>query len=121
MSAAVWNWIADCTRAWQQQDDRERLPLSFLFDEGYQCRETNPAQTLALFSEGRRLAEQLGEPWWQLFYDCARVVARLHFLRDFRDVLGLAVKCTVEVRKPAFAHYPGNFEVFDNLIAAYLG
>jgi hypothetical protein len=56
-----------------------------------------------------------------LFYDEWRVTALLHFKRDYRNVLDLAVQAALEVRKPQYAAYSGRFGIFDNLIAAYLG
>jgi len=76
---------------------------------------------MSLFEEGGRLARQLNEPWWALFYDDWRVTGMLFFQRDFRRVLDLAVQNTLEVRKPAYAQFPLRLSVQRNLVAAYIG
>jgi hypothetical protein len=118
---SVWDWFEEFARDARERNDRDRLRLLQFYHQGYQLRERDPDQAYQLFSEGRHLAQQLGEPWLVLFYDEWRVTALLHFKRDYRNVLELAVASALEARKPAYAQYPGRFGVFDNLIAAYLG
>ncbi len=118
---SLWDWFNEFERrAWEQRD-RERLRLCQAYHQGYQLREKDPDQAFLIFSEARQLAQQLGEPWMVLFYDEWRVTALLHFKRDYRNVLDLAVQAALEVRKPQYATYEGRFGIFDNLIAAYLG
>jgi hypothetical protein len=45
----------------------------------------------------------------------------LHFKQDFRVVLDLAVRNTLEVRKPAYAGFPRRLLIHLDLISAYLG
>src|SRR5262245_23310795 len=99
----------------------DRLRLAQLHRLAYAFRETGPDQALALLDEGRRLAAALREPWWALYYDQQRVHALLHFKQDYRDVLDLAVRNTLEVRKPAFAGFPRRLTVHGDLVSAYLG
>lgn len=101
--------------------DHERARLGRLHRESYRFRETDPGQALALIAEGRRLAETLREPWWVLYYDQQRVHALLHFEQDFRDVLELAVRNTLEVRKVGFANFPRRQLIHIDLISAYSG
>ncbi|HKI36836.1 MAG TPA: hypothetical protein VKA46_33600 [Gemmataceae bacterium] len=119
MSAA--NWFQDFERDARERHDTERLRLIQYGYQGYQLREKDPDQAFLLFSEARQLALRLGEPWMALFYDERRVTALLHFKRDYRNVLDLAVQAALEVRKPQYATYPDRFSIFDGLIAAYLG
>ena len=116
-----WEWIRATRQEFQRRGDEEAVRMTGLYQEGYEYRESDPDRALALFTEGRRIAARLGDPWWTLFYDQRRVVALLHFKQDYRDVLDLAVQCALELRKPPFAQYPDRFGVHDNLIAAYLG
>lgn len=101
--------------------DAERAALGRLHRESYRHRETDPDRALALIAEGRRLAEALREPWWVLYYDQQRAHALLHFKQDFRDVLDLAVRNTLEVRKPGYTHFPRRQIIHIDLISAYLG
>jgi hypothetical protein len=118
---SVWDWFHEFERDARRQGDRDRLRLLQYYNQGYQLREKDPDRAFALYSEARQLAQRLGEPWMALFYDEWRVAALLHFKRDYRTVLDLAVAGALEARKPPYEHYPGRLSLFDNLIAAYLG
>jgi hypothetical protein len=114
-------WLGAQARGFRERGDAERLRMMQCYVEAYQARETDPDRAFAAFTEGRRRAEQLGEPWWVLFYETERLEALLHFKRDYRAVLDLAVQAVLEVRKPANAQYPGRFGIWDCLVASYLG
>jgi hypothetical protein len=116
-----WDWFHEFERTALEKHDRERLRLCQAYHQGYQLREKDPDQAFGIFSEARQLAHQLGESWMALFYDEWRATALLHFKRDYRNVLDLAVQAALEVRKPQYATFPGRFGIFDNLVAAYLG
>jgi hypothetical protein len=118
---AIWDWFHDCCRQFAAAGDEERLRMAALHDEGFNCQETDPNRSIAVFTEGRQLAERLGEPWWVLFYDTWRVIATLGYKKDFRNVLDLAVRCALEVRKPQYAGHPWRFAAFNNLVHAYVG
>jgi hypothetical protein len=115
------DWLGEQARAFRERGDPEPLRMLQCYVEAYRARETDPDRAFAAFTEGRRLAERLGEPWWVLFYETERLEALLHFKRDYRNVLDMAVQAVLEVRKPANAHYPGRFAIWDCLVAAYLG
>jgi hypothetical protein len=104
-----------------RRGDEQRVRLARLHHEAYGYRETDPDRALALIAEGRRWAERLREPWWVLYYDHYRVHALLHFKQDYRDVLDLAVRNTLEARKPAYAAFPRRLLIHDDLVAAYTG
>jgi hypothetical protein len=116
----VWEWVEDYQRQAKADGDKERYRLTTLHADAYNYRETNPDRALALFEEGRRLALALHEPWWVLFFDHWRATAMLHFQRDYRTILDLAVRTTLEVRKPLYEQHPLRLAIFDDLIAAYL-
>lgn len=116
-----WDWFAACRAEYAAKKDKARFKLTEYYQAAYDYRETDPDFAFELLSDARQLAEQLGEPWWALFYDKFRIDALIHFKRDFRDVLDLAVKCALEVRKPQYEQFPARFGVYDSLVASYLG
>ncbi len=118
---SMWGWILEFERQARAAGDRERLRLVQLDDEAYGFRETDPDRALALFDEGRRLAERLGEPWWVLYYRRWHVHALLHFKRDYRRVLDLAVANTLEARKPQYDRFPQRISIHEDLVGAYIG
>jgi hypothetical protein len=115
------DWLGEQARSFREDDDQPRLRMIRCYIHGYDARERDPDQALAAFQEGRRQAEALGEPWWVLFYQNECIEAFLHFKRDYRPVLDLAMQCVMDLRKPSNTHYPGRFSVWDSLVASYLG
>jgi hypothetical protein len=115
------DWIDDFVQRAHAAGDEARLRLTRLGGQAYDHRETDPDRARALYEEGSRLAEVLGEPWWKLHYDNWRVTAMLCFQRDYREVLGLAVQNVLELRKPLYLHFPSRFSVQRNLISCYIG
>lgn len=116
-----WDWFDEYEWRAQTEGDEDRLPLGYLHREAYRFRESDPDHALALIAQGRALAERLREPWWVLYYDQQRVHALLHFKQDYRDVLDLAVRNTLEVRKAAYVDFPRRLMIHGDLVSAYLG
>jgi hypothetical protein len=116
---SIWDWFNRCCDDFQQARDRERLRMLAYHHEGFAYQETDPERAVALFTQGRNLAERLGEPWWVLFYDVWRVQAIIAYMKDFRNVLDLAVGTALEMRKPAFAGHPWRFAIFNHLLRIY--
>jgi hypothetical protein len=116
----MFGWIFEFERWAQATGDRDRLRLVQLKDEAYAFRETDPDRSLALFDEGRRLAERLGEPWWVLYYRRWYVHALMRFLHDYRDVLEPAVANALEVRKPKYDGFPQRISIYQDLVGAYI-
>jgi hypothetical protein len=114
-------WLGGRAQEYRDRGDQERLRMIQCYVTAYHARETDPDLSFASFTEGRNMAQRLQEPWWVLFYEGERVAALLHFKRDFRHVLDMAVQCVMEVRKPTNAAYPGRISLWDNMVAAYLG
>jgi hypothetical protein len=116
-----WDWVVAFQRDAIQKGDEQRMKLCQLHGDAYEFRETNPDRSLALYQEGAQLAKLLGEPWWELFYGDWIVTGMLFFKRDFRTVLDVAVKNTLELRKPLFDNFPQRYSIQRNLIASYVG
>ena len=69
------DWFAHFESEARGSGDLERMRLVSLVYEADRHRETTPDRMLALLDEGRRLARQLQEPWWVLFYEDRRAGA----------------------------------------------
>lgn len=117
MNLAMW------FEQWRQEtkDEPNRRRLLTLFDDAYQVREDDPEAALNRYVEGKELADRLGEAWWSLLYDKMRLDAKMHYLRDFRDVLEPAAACVREARRNVYAKFPLRWGTHDTLISAYLG
>jgi hypothetical protein len=114
------DWFARYEADARSRGDEERLRLVHLVCEADLCRETNPDRMLALIDEGRRLACQLREPWWTLFYDDRRAGALMKYKGDAQAGLELAVRNALEARKPLYQSFPWRFRIYDHLIVGYL-
>jgi hypothetical protein len=117
---SIWSWIREFEREAAAAGDRDRMLLAQLHGEAYGHRQHDPDRMLALMEQGRRLAVALSEPWWVLFYEHWKVETLIYYKDDYRQVIDLAVKSTLELRKPGFEHFPLRFGVYCNLVAAYL-
>jgi hypothetical protein len=116
---SVWDWIIEFTD--KAQADGDRLRLQQIFDNASRFARTDPDVMLGLLAEGKALAQQLGEPWWVLFFDHWRLQALLHFKYDYREVMPIAVQATLEARKPQYAELPQRVCLHEDLIYAYVG
>lgn len=112
-------WLEQWRR--ESQDEPNRRRLLTLYDDAYAVREDDPEAALNRYAEGKDLADRIGEAWWSLFFDKLRLDARMHFLRDFRDVLEPAAACVREVRRGIYAKFPARWGIHDTLLAAYIG
>jgi hypothetical protein len=116
----IWSWIHDFETEAQARGDRDRIRLATLHGEAYGYRQNDPDRMLALLDEGRRMAVLLREPWWVLFYDHWTLETLIYYKDDYREVIDLAVKATLELRKSIFETFPLRFGIWCNLVAAYL-
>jgi hypothetical protein len=114
------DWFARFESDARGSGDAERLRLVQLAYEADQHRETNPDHMLALLDEGRRLARQLRESWWALFYDDRRAGALMKYKGDALAGLELAVRNALEARKPQYDRFPWRFRIHDHLVVGYL-
>jgi hypothetical protein len=106
----VWDWIREYRAEAFRSGDAQRQRLTEFHPRAYECRETDPDRALALYEEGRCLAQRLHEPSWALFFDHWRLTMLIWFKRDHGPaVLDLAVRNTLESRKSI--HDPLNLRV----------
>ncbi len=98
----VWDWIREYRAEALRAGDAQRVRLTEFHPRAYECRETDPDRALALYAEGRCLAQKLNEPCWVLFFDHWRLTMLIWFKRDYGPVLDLAVRNTLEARKPLY-------------------
>jgi tetratricopeptide (TPR) repeat protein len=116
-----WDWLFACRAEYQRAGDENRVRLTEYWQRAFPYRETDPDQAVALLQEGCLLAEELGERWWIIALNNWRVAALIHFKRDYRQAVELAVRNAVAVSKPENAAFPGRWGVYRELVSAYLG
>jgi hypothetical protein len=116
----IWEWVHEYEANAEARGDADRLRLARLHGEAYGYRQHDPDRMLELLEVGRRLAVRLREPWWELFYSHWKLETLIYYKDDFREVVEMAVRATLELRKPLYEHFPLRFGVYCNLVAAYL-
>jgi hypothetical protein len=116
----IWDSFFERRLEFAQANDQDRLRMTDLHDEGFRLQETRPEESFALFTRGRQLAAQLGEPWWVFFYDVWRTLAMTSYVEDYVRGLDLAVACVLEARKPQFAEHAWRIAAFNTLLGCYL-
>jgi hypothetical protein len=115
------DWLASQARDIADSGDADRLRMLGCYSRAFKLRETDPDGAFAAFTEGRQLAQRLDEPWWALYYEKYRIDALIHFKRDYRQTIDMAVQLVLDLNKPGNAGYPGRVPCWDSLLAAYLG
>lgn len=116
----IWDWIHQYEMDARQARDPVRLQMTRLHALAYDHRQTNPDRMLEILEDGRRTAQRLEEPWWVAFFDHWKLETLIYYKDDYRDVVDLAVRLTLELRKPLYEQFPLRFGVWCNLVAAYL-
>ena len=118
---SVWDWVETFRREARAGGDEERLRMMSLHSSAQMRIENDPERALDLLRQARAVAVQINEPWWVLLIDHWRLQVQLHYTFDFRDVLDLAVRATLEARKPEYAHLPQRVCLHEDLVYAYVG
>src|SRR5262249_35544855 len=116
----IWDWISDYLKQAKEENNRERLRLDEFRTQAVKLRETDPDSAHALYEEGRRYAQALGEPWWESFYELWCVQHLLFTKADLRTVLDRAVAHVLRMRQPVFENFPLRFPIQRTFVAAYI-
>ena len=116
-----WAWIQEYEKDARAKGDAARLRMVQVGREAWGHRESDPARAQALYEEGLRMAQQLAEPWWAMYYTQRRIQARMFWCDHFDDALGWAVESALEARKPQYASFPLLFSVYFKLVFGYAG
>src|SRR5262249_3144439 len=119
-AVTIWDWVNEYGKRAQTAGDRERMRLHQILSETWPLRRTAPDVALALYDQGHRLAERLGEPWQVMLFDHGRLQALSGIARDYAAALELAVRCAVEARKPVYAQLPQRVCLHEDLIDSYV-
>jgi hypothetical protein len=115
-----WDEYGRRVHIWQEAGDTERLDLPRLYHEGWDCHETDPERSVALFTRGRDEARRLNEPWWELFFESWRLTGLTSHLMDFTRALPLAVELMVRFQSPEGRAHPDWLSVLANVLYTYI-
>lgn len=118
--ANIWDWYWDFVREVRRSGDPVRQEMVRLYDRAMEIKETDPDEALTLFEQSRNLALETDSSWWAMLCQHWKTQTLLYEKHDLTNALDLAVRSTVEVRKPIYADLPQRVCIHEDLIAAYL-
>lgn len=117
--------MSDWTEEWImraiQSGDMQRLKIAQLFIASQHEPFRDPQYTLQLLDQARSLAFQLNELWWVLKCDFWKMQALRWGLSDYKTSLDLAVRSSVEARKPIYAGCEYRVHIHLELVATHAG
>jgi hypothetical protein len=116
----VWQWVYAFEMRALEAGDFRRARLCQMHNEAYAHRQSQPRRMLEILEEGRREAIALQEPWWVLFFEHWKLETQIYYLEDYREVIEMGIRQTLELNKPNLEQHPLRFGVYCNLVAAYL-
>lgn len=116
----VWEMNTRLREEFELRGDRERVRMADLCNHALDVAEENPDKACSMMLEGRRLAEQLGEPWWVFFYEVWYAYAVMDHKLDYSEILDDVVACAVKAQRPEFLDHPWRIAAMNALLNAYL-
>jgi hypothetical protein len=118
---SVFNWLIEYHQRVQSEGDEDRQMMLETAHEASSCVRSDPARALAIYEQGRRLAEALKEPWWVMYFTHWKLQILLNYCPDFNEAQRLGVQATLEVRKPIYEGLPQRVCLHDDLVNSYIG
>ncbi len=117
--------MSDWTEEWImraiQSGDSQRLRIAQLFFASQHETYRDPQRRLQLLDQARALALQHNEMWWVLMCDYWKLQALRWGLGDYKAALDLAVRTSIEARKPVYAGCKHRVHIYIDLVATYAG
>lgn len=105
-------------RAWREGDvARQKLGLLRARAESLPVEQHQ--EKFAIYEQGRALAAQLKESWWEMFFEHWKLETLLFLKQDAKSALDLAVRAALEVRKTKYDGLPQRVVLQLNLVSAY--
>jgi hypothetical protein len=114
-----YRWIWEFALRARFEDDSERLRLVEILEDSQSYPTENPDARLALYQQGKELAEKLQEPWWVVVFEYWTSETLLYYKHDPEGALKVAARMVIETRKPQYASQPERVGLSLNFIAAY--
>ncbi|MBA3531898.1 MAG: hypothetical protein H0T73_08265 [Ardenticatenales bacterium] len=114
-----WEWFHEVRQKAYQAKDTQRIRLIDLYYEGQGFSEKEPDRAIAIYEQAHALAEQLGEGWVMLAIDERHLRTLMYEKANYLGALDLAVRATVELRKPVYRRYPRRFMIPIYLVQIY--
>ncbi len=120
LESDLWGWIDNFYRDAIFNGDSQRMRLATMHYDAWKLFESDPDQALSILDEGMRLAEDLGELWWRIYYTYWRTEAFVFYIGDLNKGLDNAVRTAVEIRKPEYQGFPGTGRAYRVLLDSYV-
>ncbi len=121
MAADLWGWFKSYAAQAQAEGDPLKQRLVAIFFEGNQMQRYlgSPQQAIRAYEEGVKLAQRLGEPCWELFYEHQISETIIYGQHDYETGRDHAVKVATRAYKDAYQPCPVRASVFHTLVYVY--
>lgn len=116
----VIDWILKFTQQAINNNDRERLQLVYLYQQGDALRVSNPEGSYQVYQIGRQQAEQLDEPCWIMFFAQRMSSVCIYELENLDRAMELVARDYVLSTQDSYKLCPINPAVRLNLVETYL-
>lgn len=111
--ADPFRWYEDFSRdAWRSGNEQSQQ-LAHLYRQIYRTNQED--QVSGLCEEGIKIARQLAQPFWELFFR----VRRYQIGHDYGDVTDELIQMSIDISQPALENCPYNVLVYRELLFAY--
>ncbi len=117
--ASSWEWIWEFEQRAVWAEDVSRVRLARMHLSAYEISHDLPDQKLEIYRAARDLAIQLGEPWWEMFYEHWIIEVLLFGKNLPHEALDHAVRAVFRVSQPQFDALPERVGLQINLASAY--
>lgn len=115
----LWDWFNDFERQARATNDDDRTRLITLHREAWNQRQKNPQHAYELCQQAVRLAQQLDEPFMELFHEYWATEMLLVYLIRVKEGLDLATKIVTKASQPRYIQAPIRGRAYITLISAY--
>ena len=118
--ASSWDWLWQSVATARAARDKSRLQMDQLRRRAEATPLDESELRLELYTQGRDLAHQLGENWWEMFFEHWRIETLLHRLSRPDEALAIAARAVVETSKSLYDQFPLRADLQLNLVACYM-
>jgi hypothetical protein len=114
---SVWDWFEDKSR---DRKDGKTQELRDWFYKASRLVERDPEAALSALDSGKKLAEELDEKAWVLFFEHWRLQGLLHYKKNLNGLRELASRIATISRSDEFKNFPQRVCLHEDLVNAYM-
>jgi tetratricopeptide (TPR) repeat protein len=115
----LWDWFKASDEKARAANNTQRLQLKQIYRRGWDNIEIGRSdEARAEFERGYKLAQQLDEPWWELYFGnwiCETITHK----RQYIEALDVCMKQIVKMQHPRYQEHPHQAVIYYRLAQIY--